>query len=295
MKRLFLSSIASSLALVVTLSGARAAPLSRDERDATIRYVASLQNPDGGFRTSAAQAPSQLGAVVSGLRALRYLGKPGSSQQKGAALRFIRSCEHTKPRAFSEAPGEEPAVIPTAHGMMALGECRGDGDAPEREYLEENAHTIPELYMAEASLDAVHVHPKTASQWGAVFQSTRNPDGTFGKGAYDTATAVSTLFRLGAEFSHHEGAAAAIRAAQQPDGGFAATGDHSDLPSTYRMMRALYLLHAKPNLARLTEFIGRCRNSDGGYGASPGQPSTVSATYNAAIVMYWVEELERGR
>ncbi|MBI3909425.1 MAG: terpene cyclase/mutase family protein, partial [Armatimonadetes bacterium] len=84
----------------------------------------------------------------------------------------------------------------------------------------------------------------------------------------------------------------ALKAAQRPDGGFSAVGDTSDLATTYRVMRAFWMLKEKPHLGRLREFISRCRNADGGYGPSPGQPSTASTTYFAAIVLHWIDQLQ---
>ena len=41
--------------------------------------------------------------------------------------------------------------------------------------------------------------------------------------------------------------------------------------------------------SKLKGFIAKCRNDDGGYGVTPGSPSTVSGTYYAAIVTYWLQ------
>ena len=70
----------------------------------------------------------------------------------------------------------------------------------------------------------------------------------------------------------------------------------SDLESSYRTMRAVYMLSktfktGKPDKDRLREFIARCRNDDGGYGVAPGQPSAVGSTYYAGIILHWLDEL----
>ena len=85
----------------------------------------------------------------------------------------------------------------------------------------------------------------------------------------------------------------ALLEGQRADGGFSAAGEKSDLGSTYRVIRALYMLKVKPDTERLRAFIAKCRNADGGYGVAPGQPSAVSSTYNAAIVSYWLDDLEK--
>ena len=125
------------------------------------------------------------------------------------------------------------------------------------------------------------------------FEATANPDGTYGKSAVDNAGAAITILRLGGALKNPAAVAQSLKAAQKADGGFAAMGDASDLSATYRITRALYMLKAKPDVARLQDFIAKCRNEDGGYGVSPGKPSTASATYFAAIVHHWLDDLNK--
>ena len=49
-------------------------------------------------------------------------------------------------------------------------------------------------------------------------------------------------------------------------------------------------MKATPDAERVRKFIASCRNDDGGYGVTPGQPSTVSGTYYAAIILHWLDE-----
>ena len=67
-----------------------------------------------------------------------------------------------------------------------------------------------------------------------------------------------------------------------------------DIPDDPAQAAAWWERHLTgPDLGRLVTFVGRCRNPDGGYGPTPGKPSTASATYNASIVLHWAGELER--
>jgi hypothetical protein len=59
------------------------------------------------------------------------------------------------------------------------------------------------------------------------------------------------------------------------------------------VMRALFMLKQRPDLEKLTTFIANCRNADGGYGISPGQPSAGPPTYYASIVLHWVDEMTK--
>ena len=84
----------------------------------------------------------------------------------------------------------------------------------------------------------------------------------------------------------------ALQAGQRPDGGFGkAEAKDSDPETTYRVMRAFYLLKEKPkDVAQLKAFMAKSRNADGGYGTGPGQPSTVSGTYYAAVIGSWLDK-----
>jgi hypothetical protein len=81
-----------------------------------------------------------------------------------------------------------------------------------------------------------------------------------------------------------------IRGGQPKDGGFGkGDADGSDLETCYRVVRALVMLKARPaDVKGLRRFIDRCRNTDGGYGISPGQPSSAPATYFAGIILHWL-------
>ena len=132
-----------------------------------------------------------------------------------------------------------------------------------------------------------------ALEWIAAVEATRNPDGTYGRNASDTAHAVVIILRLGGTVMDKAPIAKALKAAQSPDGSFSAREGVSDLPGTYTIMRALWMLKEKPNLAGVVEYIRRCRNAEGGYGASPGKPSNMAFTYMASSVLHWADELAK--
>jgi len=287
MKRFHL--IAAFLALLATT--ASAAPLTNDERQATIDFVHGLYNEDEGFRAEGERGPSSLGATNACLRALKYLrGKtPGVG-------RFIYVC--TDPSGgFVDMPNTAVTVRTSAMGLMVAAETRNplakDGSYSIRDYFEKNAESLPDIYIAAAALDAAELKVKTTAAWLKAYEATANPDGTYGKSASDNAGAAITIMRLGATVKDPGAVAKALQAAQKPDGGFATMGDASDLGATYRIVRGLYMLKAKPDVGRLQDFIAKCRNEDGGYGVSPGKPSTASATYFAAIVHHWLDELAK--
>lgn len=283
---------AAALIAVSILSTAFAQSLSPDQRKASIAYVLSLQNADQGFRAGGAAGPSSLGATNSCLRALKYFGAPVGDR----AGRFLAACRQDS-GAFAEAPGATPDVRSTAMGLMSAVEMgspiKNDADGAIRAYFAKNAASLPDLYIAAAALDAAGLKTEKAAAWTAAFQASRNPDGTYGKNPGDHTSAVVSLLRLGARLPDRAAAVKALRAAQQANGGFAVMGSQGDLSSSYRIMRALWMLKEKPDLAQLRAFISRCRNADGGYGMQPGQPSAASPTYFAAILLHWAEDLSK--
>jgi hypothetical protein len=272
-----------------------AAPLPDALRSGTLRYIHRLMNDDGGYRISAAAAPSTLEPTRSCLRSLRVLeDQPGD--RRGLGL-FILSCYDPVTGGFSDLPGQTPEVRATAMGLMALVETRqARGERPQKaaEYLAMHAKTPAEIYVAVAALDAAGMKAKDPAAWLAPFESARNADGTYGKTAYETASAVVTILRLGGMVAGRERAAKQLNEAQDVSGGWAAADGHVNLAGTYRVLRALHMLKEKPDLARVREFIGKCRNTDHGYGAEPGQPSAANPTYYAVTMLGWIEEMEKG-
>ena len=61
MKRRFLPCLMATLALA---SAARAVPLAPERREASVRYVNGLENPDGGFRAAGTEGKSELRNVL---------------------------------------------------------------------------------------------------------------------------------------------------------------------------------------------------------------------------------------
>jgi hypothetical protein len=273
------------------ISAVQAAPLTKEQKQETIDYIAGLQNEDSGFRGSGENGPSTLSATNAAVRGAKYLGgkRPGIE-------RFLYLC--TDPTGgFVDSPGTAADVRTTAMGLMVAAETKNplakDESFSIRDYFDKHAASLPDIYIAAAALDAAGIKGKKTAEWVKTYEATLNPDGTYGKNPLENAGAAITLMRLGAALKDPAAVAKALQAAQTPDGGFAGMGSAGDLSATYRITRALYMLKAKPDIARLREFIGKCRNEDGGYGAAPGKPSTASATYNAAIVSSWLDEMEK--
>lgn len=283
------------LVFALVSAGYSAAP-SREQREATLAYVHSLQNPDGGYRASAAAAPSTIGSTSSALRTIKYMG--GEPQNRDGIIEFLVSCYDDSKGACSEVPGGPLSVRSTAVGLTAAIEVKIAADelaepiAKINAYFAENAKSLPDIYIAAAALDSAKTRPLKMAEWIAAYEGTRKPDGSYGSAA-ETAGAVNTILRAGGTLKDAAALLALLMAAQRPDGGFGSGDAASDLGTTYRVMRAINMLKGKPDLERLQGFIAKCRNTDGGYGTAPGQPSGVGPTYFASIVSHWAEEMAK--
>jgi len=162
-------------------------------------------------------------------------------------------------------------------------------------YLDEHSKTFEEIRLTAASFEALGKPPPHAEAWLEQIAKLRHADGTYGKKdgvAHDTGGAVAAVLRLGGKIEERDNVLNALNAGQRKDGGFGNAGvEGSDLGTCYRIVRCFHMLKAKPEGAdRLRAFIARCRNDDGGYGVSPGQPSSVSGTYYATIISHWLDE-----
>jgi prenyltransferase beta subunit len=271
------------------------------EKKTTIAYLQGLQAPDGGFLPAipdpkADRAPrSSLRATSSAVRALKYFG--GEPSDKTACAKFVASCFDKESGGFTDLVGGKPDVTSTAVGLMAVVELKMPSDPhvePAVKFLSTNAKNFDDIRIAAAGLEAVGKHPKIVDDWLEQVGKMANPDGTFGKDAgksRETGGAVVALMRLGGKIEDKSAILKTLNSGQRQDGAFGKDGtDKSDLESSYRVMRAFVMLKEKPaDVDALKGFIAKCRNRDSGYGVSPGQPSTVSATYFASIILHWLE------
>jgi prenyltransferase beta subunit len=272
--------------------------LSEEQRQATVDWLIARQTPDGGFAASAAaSAQANLAATTQALRALRIFG--GVPLDKKPVQRFVwDKCYNPASGGFAPAPSVLPDVRSTAIGVMAAVELGDPVPAQARVYLQK-ASTFEEIRLAAAALEALKVDPARepqVNQWTQEAKATRNSDGTYGQGqqqARETASRIVTIFRFGGSIDHREAVVAALRAGQRSDGGWGDAGNVSDLDSTYRVMRAFAMLKETPEREKCRAFVAKCRNSDGGYGIRPGQPSSVAGCYYAGSVLNWIVVSEK--
>jgi prenyltransferase beta subunit len=265
-------------------------------KKATVAYLQKLQADDGGFRPDAGAKQSDLPSVNGALRALKYFG--GEPRDRSACIDFVKRCFDKENGGFGMRPGDRAAYRPTAVGIMAVAELKMPLELyaePVIKYLDENSRTFEEIRLTAASFEALGRRSPRADAWLEQIARLHHPDGTYGKDdsvARDTGGAVCAVLRLGGKVEHPENVLKALNAGQRKDGGFGKPGvETSDPETTYRVMRAFHMLKTQPEGAdRVRAFIARHRNDDGGYGVAPGQPSSVSGTYYAGIILHWLDE-----
>jgi prenyltransferase beta subunit len=264
-----------------------------DAKKQTVAYVRSLQTEDGGFRP-AAKGPASLKATSAAVRALHYLG--GEIPNRETAAKFVTKCFDAETGGFADAPGGKVDVFSTSVGLMAVVALEMSKDpyaAPAGKYLADHAKGFEDIRIAIAGFEAIESTPATSAKWVDDVIALQNGDGTFGKGAgqaRDTGGAVVALMRLRLKFPNPGRILTALREGQRTDGGFGKADAPSDLESSYRIMRCFAMLKARPkNVDGLRSFLAKCRNDDGCYGVSPGQPSNVGGCYYAATIEHWLE------
>jgi prenyltransferase beta subunit len=274
-----------------------------DEKRATSRFVQSLELSQGGFAPDRQhQGCPRLSATVASIRALRHFGSTGG-QATGGAERFVRSCFDPTTGGFADLPGGKPTTITTAFGLMALAELDvKDASLRQaaRRFLESNARSFEEIRMAAAAFEAIGARPSWADDWLQVMQGLRTDRGTYGGPDCELRTsagAIASILRLGGSFERKDPAIPLLVRGQKPDGGYGRQkAETGDLDTTYRVVRALRMLGIEPALPdKCRAFVVRCRNSDGGYGMSPGAPSGAAPTYFAGAVLHWLDELHSSR
>lgn len=268
----------------------------------TIDYVKKLQAKNGGFRShdpkpDAVKIEPTLRATTSAVRALHYFG--ADLPHKEACVKFVASCHDAESGGFCDKPLGKPDVFSTAVGLMAVVELKMPVERYAKvasQYLSNNAKTFEEIRIAAAGFEAIKKKTPQKGQWTAAVLHLQNKDASFGKErgiARDTASSVVTLLRLGAVPANTALCLQVLKAGQRQNGGWGTAESEiaSDLDSTYRVMRCFVMLKTQPaNVEGVRSFVAKCRNPDGGYGIAPGQPSSASGTYFAAIITHWLKK-----
>ncbi len=260
----------------------------------TAALIESWQNPDGGFGGQKG-AKSTLGGTSSAIRMLENVG--GSIPDVTRCREYVKSCFDPKSGGFAAEPGGKPGGCGvTASGLMAVGELGMTTDemvAGAIGFFHEEAKSFEDIRIAVAGLEAVKKTSFDFARWTEQVNEGRNDDGTWGKGgdrARATGSHVAALLRMGVPIEKLDSVVAALKADQRPDGGWSRDGAASDLETTYRIMRALFMLKRAPDLDPLRTYLARHRRDDGAYASKPGA-SDGGGTYFVTTVNRWARIL----
>ena len=259
----------------------------------TAAYAAAHQNKDGGFAAKVGQ-PSSLGTTHSALKILKYVG--GSVPDVLACVDYVNSCR-VKGGGFSQTPGGKPDVVTTALGLMAAAELKIHDPEMIREavaYFGKNARTFEEVRMSAAGMESTGLYSTDTPRWHRQLEGMRNGEGSFGSGAavpFTTGGVAAAILRLGLPLEHRDAIVRAIKNGQRPEGGWSKDDGPPDLSSSYRIMRAMYMMHEAPDLDRLLGYVARCRKPDGSYSNVPGGEGNLGGTYLGAVITYWSRQL----
>ncbi len=256
----------------------------------TAAYLEAMQNPDGGFGGKPGDR-SSLGATSSAVRQLKSVG--GSVPDISSCMAYLKGCFDPKAGGFAPSPGGPPDVHTTASGLMALGELKIATDEIVNAcigYFGKEVKTFEEIRIAVAGLEAVKKPSPDFPRWIEQVNSDRNSDGTWGSAggqARATGSAAAALLRMGVDLDKKDAVVSTLKAAQRPDGGWSRDGTASDLETTYRIARALFMMKEAPDLDRLRSYLAGHRREDGGYASKPGG-SDGGGTYFCTTVERWV-------
>jgi prenyltransferase beta subunit len=285
---------------LVCLTPARSQTAEIQGKLQTARYVLQLQTKEGGFLPAKApdgggKAKPSLRATTAAVRAVKYLGVKLPFDREAAA-KFVERCYDKASGGFADTPGGKPDVVSTAVALMAVVAL----DMPVKDYrkgavayLAEHVQTFDDIRIAVAGLESIQAVSLRQDEWLEQVIRKRNLDGTWGKGpgaARETGSAIVAVLRMKGPVVQRQNVLKTLQDGQRPDGGFGkADAEVSDLETTYRVMRAFVMLQARPeNVEGVRSFVAKCRNDDHGYGVTPEQPSSVGATYYAAIINHWL-------
>ncbi|OWK35879.1 prenyltransferase/squalene oxidase repeat-containing protein [Fimbriiglobus ruber] len=263
-----------------------------------LKYVGSLQDAETGAFKADAKAKPGLRATSAAVRATKYLG--GQVAHKDKIAEFVMKCYDPSTGAFADTPGGKADVPLTSVGVMAAVEL----DVPKTKfakaltYLKDNAKTFEDVRIGAAAVEAWCVKdcPFDLAPWIKIaddFAAKELPDPKDG-GARETGSVVAFYLRLGKALPAGHTAELVLNEGQRADGGWGKAGEKaSDLETTYRVMRAFYLLKTKPkNVAGLRDFLTACHNTDGGTGAKAGDLSSTGGVYYSAIIQKWLSEIK---
>ena len=268
----------SCLILTATISQTPEIEREIQTRLAAARYVASMyDDTTGGYKPTQDGKPG-LRATSAAVRATIHLGGKLANPDKTA--KFVMSCYDEKTGGFAEV-GEKANTFSTSVGIMAAVELKVPKEQFKKsmDFLKSSVKDFEDVRIAAAGIDAYGVKDSAIPTQDifdlAAFQLTRVNDGKDDP-ARVAGSCVAMILRLGGKLPDGKWLEV-MQKNQREDGAWGKLGaKDSDLETSYRVMRSLWMLKEKPkNVEGLKKFMGLCRRDDGGFGVDPVLPECI--------------------
>lgn len=264
-------------------------PLLPKEREKHAAFVLSCYDPKTGAFAEPGGKPDV--AITSvGVMAAMELGIPKE--------KFAKAMDYLKANAKTFEEVRIAAAAVEAWGVKDCPFKLDDWFAVARKYLHPLASWEALEKVGEGDKGDAKIRDGLAREIGsAVAFNLRLGEPIFGKPSVLTAPKPNPPVPGIMEFNLSEEKIAfeILKIGQRDDGGWGKKGEKaSDIETTYRVMRALLLMKTKPKDAeKLRAFVASHRNEDHGYAVKPGEKSSMSGTYYCAVVLYWLDEMEK--
>ncbi|WP_254510771.1 prenyltransferase/squalene oxidase repeat-containing protein [Anatilimnocola floriformis] len=265
-------------------------------------FLRTLQQPNGGFISNQLKpdetAKPDLRTTRTAVRVFRLLDREVPNREALSA--FLTACYDEKTGGFAAEPAGVPDPISTSVGLMIMQELKlptGKHLPRGLKFMDEQTQGFEQIRMVASSLEEFETTVPSATKWVRELSTKKLANGAFGEGpgaARQTGLFGVAIQRLGGKIDR-DATLSVLRAGQRADGGFGSDSpDLSDLESCYRIVRLFHRLGAMPDRVHdLRGFVASCKNSDGGYGRTTSEPSSLHGTYYATIITSWLDELEQ--
>ncbi len=268
----------------------------------TAQFVLEHHAPSGGYIPQKGSSPS-LRATLSARRSLKLLGVKAPSPEKD--ISFVASCVDGT-GAFADRPNDKATTTLASIGLLLATDLLMHKN-PEyakliqfnKRLVQNDAKSFEEIRMAAAVFEGLGEVPIRRNEWVRLLRATQNNEGGYGPSGSrlrDTGGVVAAFLRLKEPLAKQEKQALMefLLSGQGKDGGFGVTESApSELDSSYRIGRALWMLGVTPDVKRMRAFLEKCRTPSGAYSVHPGEEPTLVDTYRALIISSWLREIKR--
>lgn len=254
-------------------------------------FLKGLRHESGAYADSHG-AEANLRPTLS---ALKILSELGAMERDPQTVDFIRQCRHEN-GGFSAKPHEESVPFVTAVALICL-KMLGQEELlqatiPEAlAFMTQTAESQYDHFMLIAAYEECAIDEPLPVRTLQFFEN--QLAGSLADGSVlETAIAAASLIRAHRALPDVTAVTGCIHGGQDTrDGGFG-DGEISSLMTTYCAVRTFALLDELPNARRLLSFFEKLQ-TEFGYAAARGGPTSAGVTYQILSMFTWLRELQR--